>query len=211
MSLTILQFGYGVASEMLSTSKPVYEKLANKYNCAHIQSSLISKEIREGTRTPHWGKTHNIKYWLKDSNASDIVLWADADTLPIRYDHNPKEVLREDYDIGLVLTKYGWWQFGIAFLRGTPLTKELIKNIDFFGPMGTTPETRWNDELRLNDLLPAYVNAGLKIQVIDSAWNESRHNAVISSTPTIIKAWHGDADDFTIRRMKEEITKWHLL
>lgn len=200
---TVQQFGVGWAYEQLKFSTPAWEAFCKvwgmEYRC------LSTRQIEQTGRTAHWEKVFLINQWMRDAEPNDVLLWADADTLPVLFNEDPRTVLKVGEQIACARTQYNNWNTGLMFVRSTNLCAHFWDAVWQFGPVPKWG-TRWNDEARMNSELPFWQAKGLKVQEMDVRWNDFDRVPVRAVNP-IVKAWHGTPRDTTLRRMKEEFDK----
>jgi hypothetical protein len=200
---TVLQFGVGWAWEQLKYSAPAWQAMCKKWGLEYRQQT--TRQIEQTGRTPHWEKVFLINQWLREAEPQDVLLWADADTLPVRFDVDPRTILSNDAHVTLIKTKFGNWNNGLMFIRSENLSAHFWDAVWQFGPVPKWG-TRWNDEARMNAELPFWEVKGFKIQELPPEWNDFDRIPVRAENP-IVKAWHGTPRDTTLRRMKEEFDK----
>jgi hypothetical protein len=198
---TVLQFGVGWAWEQLQFSEPAWRKFAEHWK---LDYRVEKKRVNEH-RTPHWEKIFLVNEWFRDSEPDDVLIWADADTLPLRLDVDPRSALAPESDLAMAITIFKNSNSGVMFIRNT---KTASKFFDSVWRMGPVPRwgTRWNDEARINQELPYWIRKGLKLQELPVEWNDCDRMPIRAQDP-IVKAWHGIDKTTAIRRMKEEVDK----
>lgn len=200
---TIIQFGIGWAWELLEIGSPIWAAFAKahgfEYRCER------EKAMPKEDRSPHWSKIFLINEWLRDSERGDFLIWADADTIPVRLDVDPRTALGPDFDLTMCKTIFSNWNTGMMFIRSSKITSQFYDSVWCMGPVPRWG-TRWNDEARVNNDLPYWQRKGLRVQVLDPIWNDFDRIPVRAQNP-VVKAWHGTPKDTVLRRMKEEAAK----
>lgn len=167
--------------------------------------SVEKRQIEQTGRTPHWEKIFLINEWMRDAEPNDVLLWADSDTLPVDFNHDPRDVLQDGMHLAVTKTMYDNWNTGLMFIRAESMTSRFYDSVWQFGPVPRWG-TRWNDEARFNSELPFWEKKGLKVQEMNVAWNDCDRMKTRAEKP-IVKAWHGTPRDTVLRRMKEEFDK----
>ena len=192
--MLVLQHGVGWSAELLRVSAPTFDAVATRYGLDRVAS--FQRAIPE--KRPHWEKIVLLIHFLTFSPDDTVILWADADTLYLRPEMDPRNVLPTDCDIGFNRVKWGWWNAGLMFIRANSKTREFFSRVL---DLGEVPGAFDNlqDEARINHELPA---AKLAIYDLPPLWHSFERGEKQHENP-IIAGWHGVARQTALKRMKE--------
>lgn len=192
--MLVLQHGVGWSAELLRVSAPTFDAVATRYGLDRVSSFQRCAPDRKA----HWEKVVLLRHYLAWMNEGDVILWADADTLYLRPDVDPRTALPDGYDLACNGVKWGWLNMGLVFIRVSQRMRDFFERVWELGPVPGAHEGL-QDEARINAELPA---SGLKVFTLPPEWHSFERGLGVAENP-IIQAWHGTPKQTTLKRMKE--------
>lgn len=151
----------------------------------------------------HWDRIELLNHSF--NMGYELVVWADVDTIPVRFDEDIRTVLTSG-TVGMCwheIPFYKWsghYNVGLFCVRQTLQTRALIDAAWQLAPLEP-----WHEQGAFNLLLredPRFIHL---LQRLDNRWN-STHRAGNEVPDPIVRAWHGTGDAaWRLAQMKEAV------